>query len=144
MKPEGSLPGSREPSTAPYSEPKSKLHCDWRSVSKSWCRTPSGAHDQIFITVWKLRSCFFFCRAPSLTRGRVCIFYMLSALASAVFLESEFLGTRDHILLSQFRDFFFVASEDSQGHGGGIRPCLHTGILSQINPIHFILARQLW
>jgi hypothetical protein len=27
--------------------------------------------------------------------------YMLVALASAVFLRSEFLGTRDHILLSQ-------------------------------------------
>jgi hypothetical protein len=38
--------------------PKSKSHCDWRSVSKSWCRTPSGAHDQIFITVWQLQSCF--------------------------------------------------------------------------------------
>jgi hypothetical protein len=29
-----------------------------QSVSKSWCRAPSGAHDQIFITVWQLRSCF--------------------------------------------------------------------------------------
>jgi hypothetical protein len=24
---------------------KSKLHCDGRSVSKSWCRVPSGAYD---------------------------------------------------------------------------------------------------
>jgi hypothetical protein len=36
-----------------------------------------------------------FCGAPSLTRGRVCHLY------SAVSLESESLGTRDHILLSQ-------------------------------------------
>jgi hypothetical protein len=35
---------------------KSKSHCDWRSVSKSWCRAPSGAHGQIFITLWQLRS----------------------------------------------------------------------------------------
>jgi hypothetical protein len=32
---------------------KSKSHCDWRSVSqsvsKSWCRAPSGAHDQILV-----------------------------------------------------------------------------------------------
>jgi hypothetical protein len=41
-----------------------------------------------------------FCGAPSLTRGRVCLLYMLLALASAVFLGSETLGTRDHILLS--------------------------------------------
>jgi hypothetical protein len=51
------------------------------TVSKSWCRAPSGAHDQIFITVWQLWSCF--CGAPSLTRGQVCLFYMLLALASA-------------------------------------------------------------
>jgi hypothetical protein len=36
--------------------PKSKSHCHWRLVSKSWCRAPSGAHNQIFITVWQLRS----------------------------------------------------------------------------------------
>jgi hypothetical protein len=42
-----------------------------------------------------------FCGPPSLTRARVCLLYMLLALASAVFLGSESLGTRDHILLSQ-------------------------------------------
>jgi hypothetical protein len=42
-----------------------------------------------------------FCGAPSLTRGRVCVLYMLLALASAVFLGPESLGTRDRILLSQ-------------------------------------------
>jgi hypothetical protein len=104
---------------------KSKSHCDWRSVSKSWCRAPSGAHDQIFINVWQLL--YYFCGASSLTRGRVCPMYMLLSLASAVFLRSESLRTRDHILLSQIWDFLFVASYDSQGHGGGIRPRLHTG-----------------
>jgi hypothetical protein len=29
-----------------------------QSVSQSWCRAPSGTNDQIFITVWQLRSCF--------------------------------------------------------------------------------------
>jgi hypothetical protein len=42
-----------------------------------------------------------FCGAPSLTRGRVCLSYMLLAIASAVFLGSQSLGTRYHILLSQ-------------------------------------------
>jgi hypothetical protein len=41
-----------------------------------------------------------FCGAHSLTRGRVWLLYMLLALASAVFLGSKSLGTRDHILLS--------------------------------------------
>jgi hypothetical protein len=107
------------------SQSKSKSHCDWRSVSKSWRRAPSGAHDHIFITVWQLWSCS--CGAPSLTREQVCLSYMLLALASAVFLGSKSLGTRYHILLSQIRDFLFVVSYDSQGHGGGIRPRLHMG-----------------
>jgi hypothetical protein len=40
-------------------------------------------------------------------RGRVCLLYMLLVLKSAVFLGSESLGTRDHILLSQIEDFPF-------------------------------------
>jgi hypothetical protein len=76
-----------------------------QSVSKSWCRAPFGAHDLILITVWQLRSSF--CGVPSLTRGRVCLLSLLLAFASAVFLGSESLGTRDHILLSQIRDFPF-------------------------------------
>jgi hypothetical protein len=39
--------------------------------------------------------------APSLTRGRVCLLYMLLSFASVVFLGSQSLATRDHILLSQ-------------------------------------------
>jgi hypothetical protein len=50
---------------------------------------------------------FFFCGAPSLTRGRVFLLYMPLTLASVVFLGSESLGTRDHILLSQISDFPF-------------------------------------
>jgi hypothetical protein len=89
----------------------------------------SGAHDQIFtsITVWQLRSCF--CGAPSLTRGRVCLLCMLLALASEVFLGSVFYCLR-------FETSLFVPAYDSQGHGGGIRPRLHTGLLSaQTRPV---------
>jgi hypothetical protein len=57
------------------SQSQSHIATDGQSVSKSWCWAPSGAYDQIFITVWQLRSCFFFCGAPSLTRGQV---YVLS------------------------------------------------------------------
>jgi hypothetical protein len=90
-----------------WTKSKSKSHCDWRSLSKSWCRTPSGAHDQIFITVWQLRSFFFF--APSLARGRVCLLYMLLALTSAVFLESESLGTWSQIWNFPFRRLLRLA-----------------------------------
>jgi hypothetical protein len=87
------------------SQSQSHIVTDGQSVSKSWCRAPSGSHDQIFITFWLLRSCF--CGAPSLTGGRVCLLYMLLSLASAVFLGSEFRVTRNHILLFQIWDFAF-------------------------------------
>jgi hypothetical protein len=66
---------------------------------------PPGAYDQIFATVRQLRVCW--CGALSLARGRVCRLQLLLVLASAVILGSQSRGTRDHILLSQIRDFPF-------------------------------------
>jgi hypothetical protein len=57
----------------------------------------------------------------------VCRLQFLLTLASTVILGSESRATRDHILLSQIRDSLFVASYDSQGYGGGIRPRLQEG-----------------
>jgi hypothetical protein len=87
-------------------------------------------------------------------RGRVCRLQLVVALASAVILGSESRGTSDHILLCQIRDSsnlegqvpvfisprnrvaqlypealaaLFIATYDSHGYGGGIRPRLHAG-----------------
>jgi hypothetical protein len=57
---------------------QSHIATDGQSVTKSRCRAPSGAHEQIFITVWLSRFCFG--GAPSLTRGRVCLLYVPLAL----------------------------------------------------------------
>jgi hypothetical protein len=70
-----------------------------------WIKHPSGAYDQIIITVRQLRVCW--CGALSLSRGRVCRLQLLLALASAVILRSESRGTYDHILQSQIRDYPF-------------------------------------
>jgi hypothetical protein len=32
----------------------SQSHCNWRPVSVSWCRAPSGSHDQMSVTVVSL------------------------------------------------------------------------------------------
>jgi hypothetical protein len=86
-----------------WSQSQSHIATDGQSISNSCCRAPCGAHDQIFITLWQLRSCF--CGAPSLTREQACLLYMLLPLASVAFLGSESLWTRDNILLSQIWDF---------------------------------------
>jgi hypothetical protein len=52
------------------SQSQSHISTDSQSVCLSWCRAPSGAHDQIFIFHWKLQSCPY--GAPSLTRSLVC------------------------------------------------------------------------
>jgi hypothetical protein len=87
------------------SQRQNYIATDGRSIIKSWCRAPSGGHDQIFITLFQLRSCF--CGAPSLKRGQVCLLNKLLALSIVVFLGSESLGTHDHILLSEIWDFPF-------------------------------------
>jgi hypothetical protein len=66
---------------------------------------PSGAYDQIFVTVRQLRVSWYGTLSPK--RGRVCRLQLLLVLASAVIFESESHGTRNHILLSQIRDFPF-------------------------------------
>jgi hypothetical protein len=75
------------------------------TVSRLVCldiKHPSGAQDQICITVKQLRVCW--CGALSLTRGRVCRLQLFLALTSAAILGSESHGTHDHILLSQIRE----------------------------------------
>jgi hypothetical protein len=93
---------------------KSKSHYDWRSVSqsvsqsvsKSWCRAPSRTHDQIFSCYYLTVTVLFLWGALS-DEGTGLLYYMLLGLPNAIFLESESLGNRDHILLSQIWDFPF-------------------------------------
>jgi hypothetical protein len=87
------------------SESESYLTTDSHSASLSWNKAPIwGLRPDIYLS---LTITALFLWASSLTRGRVWLLYMLLALASIVFLGSESLWTRNHILLSQIWDFPF-------------------------------------
>jgi hypothetical protein len=58
--------------------------------------------------------------------------YVPLALASAVFLGPSPLGLATVFYCLRFETSLFVASYDSQAHGGGIRPRLHTGLKCQL------------
>jgi hypothetical protein len=134
---------------------ESELLYDWRFTANQFVLATSPLR-LMTNNFFQLNTCF---HRPyvtsSLTRGWVRSLQLLLVLASAVILRSDYRGTRDHILLSQIRDFpnleaqvpvfispknrvaqlypqalgsLFVASYDSQGYGGGIRPRLHTGV----------------
>jgi hypothetical protein len=107
------------------SHSQSHIATDGQSVSKSWCRAPSGSHDQIFITVWQLG--LVSVRRP-LWREDWFVLYICSwPLPAQSFSDPSPLGLATIFYCFRFETFYFVVSLDSQGHGGGIRPRLHTG-----------------
>jgi hypothetical protein len=103
---------------------RSHIVTDGQSVSKSWCRAPFGAHDQIFIIVWQLRSCFLWAALSDERMGLFCI--CCWPLPAQSFSDSSPLVLATIFYCLRFETSLFVASYDSQGHGGGIRPRLHT------------------
>jgi hypothetical protein len=85
---------------------------------------PSGAYDQIFITIRQLRVCW--CGALSLTRGWVIYNCCWSSPAQS-FSGPSPVGLATIYYCLGFETSLFVTSYDSQGYGGGIRPHLNTG-----------------
>jgi hypothetical protein len=98
---------------------------DGRSISKSWCRAPSVVLVQIFIIVWQLRSWFL---GHPLGRENGSVFFICCWPSPAQYFSGRSpLSLATIFYCLSFDTFLFVASYDSQGHGGGIRPRLHTG-----------------
>jgi hypothetical protein len=118
-----------------WTDSQSHIATDGRSVSQSVSQSVSKSHLGLMTRYLLLfDSCgLIFSAAPSLTRGRVCILYMLLALASLEsFSGPSPLGLVTIFYCLRFETYLFVASYDSQGHGGGIRTRLHTGLNWQL------------
>jgi hypothetical protein len=98
---------------------------DGQPASLSWNKAP----------FWGLRPDLYYCLTVAglfiwgaLSDDRTGLsFTLLLALASAVIFGSESRRTGAIFYCLRFETSLFVASYDSQGHGGGIRPRLHTG-----------------
>jgi hypothetical protein len=137
-----------------FRESESELRYDWRFTASQFILATSPLRLATTNFIFQLNPCGY---SPYVTsffmRGWVCRLQLLLVLASPVILRSESRGTRDHILLSELRlpqpggpgphiyilqelggpdippgtGSLFVASFNSQGYSGGIRPCLHMG-----------------
>jgi hypothetical protein len=95
-----------------------------QSVSKSWCRAPSGAHNQILLLFDSYG--LVLCGAPWREGGSIICTCCWPLPAQSFSGPSPF-GPMTIFYCLRFETSLFIASYDSQGHGGGIRPRLHTG-----------------
>jgi hypothetical protein len=93
-------------------------------------KQPSEAYDQIFITV----SCGFVDVGRSLWREDESVVYNCSWAPAQSFSGPSPMGLVTIFYCLGFETSIFVASYDSQGYGGGIRPHLHTGLIPSYKP----------
>jgi hypothetical protein len=108
------------------SQSKSYVTTDGQSASLSWNKAP----------IWGLRPDLYYCQTiagllmwGAFSDERTGLSFTVAAgPRQSSHSTSESRGDRGHILLYQTKDFLFVASYDSQGHGGCIRPRLHTSL----------------
>jgi hypothetical protein len=112
---------------------KNKMNIHRNTPKALWALSVQAWHWKLLslnkAPIWGLRPDFYYCQlgvcwcgALSLRTGRVCRLQLLPAHSFSIF------------YCLRFETALLVASYDSQGYGGGIRPCLHTRF-QRINPV---------
>jgi hypothetical protein len=96
-----------------------------QSASQSWCRAPSGAHDQILFTISQSR--FFIVGRPLWPEDESVFCISCWPLPAQSFSGPSPLGLGIIFYCLRSEASIFVASYDLQVHGGGVRPRLHGG-----------------
>jgi hypothetical protein len=91
---------------------------------------PTGAYDQIFITVRQFTGLLML---GGLSDERTGLSFTIAAgPRQRSFLGPSPVGLADIFYCLRFETSLFVASYESQGYGGGIRPRLHTGLATTL------------
>jgi hypothetical protein len=100
---------------------------------------PSGAFDQIFFLLLLMSDdCGFVDVWRSLWREDGSVVYNFSLpLPVEIFSGPTPMGLVTIIYCLRFETSFFVASYDSQGYGGRIRPRLHTGLSERVSELYY-------
>jgi hypothetical protein len=128
----------------------SLLICEW--ITSEWIslsftlrptvclgiKHPSGAYDQIFITVRQLGICW--CGALPLTRVRSAVYNCFWPSPAQSFSSPSPVGLVNIFYCLRFETSLFIASYDSQGYGGGIRTRLHKGSSSLHGRLYSLVA----
>jgi hypothetical protein len=108
------------------SRSQSHIATDGQSVSKSWCRAPSRTDDQIYSYYYLTVTVLFLWGVHTDERTGLSFVYAAGSYQQSFSGPSPLVRATIFDCL-RFETSHFVASYDSQGHGGGIRPRLHTG-----------------
>jgi hypothetical protein len=96
---------------------------DGQSACLSWNKAPIWGLRPDFITFRQLHVSW--CGALSLTTGEICRLQLLLPLPAQSFSGPSPVELAPIFYCLRFETSLFVASYDSQGYGGGIRPRLH-------------------
>jgi hypothetical protein len=113
---------------------QSHIATDGQSVSKYWCRAP----DYYCLTVTVL----FLWGALSNERAGLSFVYDAGPCQRSLSRVRVLLGLTIIFYCLRFETSLFVASYDSQGHGKGIGPRLHTSVNSFIQIVVIITYRH--